>query len=241
MVFSEMRSSAVSIRRRVCSPTTGLACLILSLFIYVMRDFSSTDTISSTIRGRDRASKRSAKTISRESETDDLCDAKRFFKHYDAEVEKLDKQLEDHNGQIEAHSGLFDVQHESYHKLFCKDVQAIAEIGFNAGHSAMLMLMSNPTVAVQSFDNARHPYSKQAFEYVKGKFPDRNLEIEWGDSSKTVPLVHARNPSRKFDILIVDGGHEFDVAIADIINLRLLSRPDTLLIVDDSPCRAWCC
>ncbi len=177
----------------------------------------------------------------------DRCDANSFFVDYKFEVEKLDHYLKEHSGRIEGHSGLIDLQHRTYHSIFCRNVTSIAEIGFNAGHSTMLMLMSNPTAIVQSFDNGRHAYSGKAFQYLKEQFPNRRLDIEWGDSAKTVPLLHARHPDRKFDVVVAPadgpGGNEFEAAIADsdMINLRLLSHPNTLLIVDDSPCRAWCC
>ena len=225
-------------RRKQYNPIAGLACIILFLFLYFLKDLAGPGAVGVANKAAVMNS-REMKSVF--ADINDLCDAESFFAGYFSEVKDLDEFLKDHNGKIEGHSGLVDMQHRTYHALFCRNGTSIAEIGFNAGHSAMLMLMSNPSVRVQSFDNARHAYAKQAFQYLKEKFPNRSLEIEWGDSAKTVPLFHAHQPDIKFDIVIVDGGHEFDVAIADMINLRLLSHPNTLLIVDDSPCRAWCC
>jgi hypothetical protein len=222
-----MVSSTVA-KGKFCNLIVSRNLIIALLALYILQDLLNHRAISTG-------------TVTNLVKQNDPCDANSFFVDYKSEVEKLDHFLKQNSKRVEGHSGLIDMQHRTYHSLFCHGVTSIAEIGFNAGHSTLLMLMSNPTAIVQSFDNGQHAYSEKAFQYLKERFPNRSLDIEWGDSVKTVPLIHARHPDRKFDIVIVDGGHAFDIAIADIINLRRLSHPNTLLIVDDSPCLAWCC
>ncbi len=59
----------------------------------------------------------------------------------------------------------------------------IMEIGFNAGHSALLFLMGNPTCTLQLFDLGDHAYTENCFDYLQQEFPNR-LSIIWGDSTE---------------------------------------------------------
>merc|ERR1719515_691716 len=52
-------------------------------------------------------------------------------------------------------------------------VKNICEVGFNAGHSAMLFLLSNPRVKVYSFDLGLHPYTTPATALLSAQFPGR--------------------------------------------------------------------
>jgi hypothetical protein len=102
------------------------------------------------------------------------------------------------------------------------------EIGFNAGHSAMLFLNSNPDIKIKSYDIAWHPYTIPCAIYLKQKY---NLELVIGDSLQT---TFGFNPNEKYDLIHVDGGHSTELAFKDIINCRVSAHPDTLLIVDDT-------
>lgn len=42
--------------------------------------------------------------------------------------------------------------------LLNKNIKHVMEIGFNAGFSALLMLMSNPNVHITCIDNGEHAY-----------------------------------------------------------------------------------
>lgn len=142
----------------------------------------------------------------------------------------------------EGYSAQLDTQIQVYQHVFSRcNVRSIAEIGFNGGHSALIMLMSNPSVEIQSFDIGDHAYAPAALEVLNAMYPGRNLKVEWGDSTTTIPAFHARNPDKTFDVVIVDGGHSYEVATADVINMRLLSNAQTVLIVDDTPCQASYC
>lgn len=128
-------------------------------------------------------------------------------------------------------------------------VQTICEIGFNAGNSAAVWLKANPFAKVVMFDLGQHPYTKFAFNYLKengARFGLVNvtarLELNIGDSTKTVPDYHQRHPDFRCDLLSVDGGHTLPVAYADIWNMRLLANPEfNILLVDDTECQARHC
>lgn len=114
----------------------------------------------------------------------------------------------------------------------------ILEIGFNAGHSVCLMLLANPKVQVVAFDLCDHTYTKPCFEALRRHFGAERLELHAGSSTETLPAYRAANPDARFDLLHVDGGHQYLVAMADMENCRQLARrpPDRLgmVVLDDT-------
>ncbi len=115
----------------------------------------------------------------------------------------------------------------------------IMEIGFNAGHSSYLFLSARPDTRVVSFDLGDHGYIDLAKELIDRRFPGRHQLIR-GDSRRTVPDFHEKQPDRRFDLLYIDGGHDYDVAAADIANCAALSTPRSLVVMDDlEPHRPW--
>lgn len=140
---------------------------------------------------------------------------------------------------IEGYSAQHELQVQVYSRLF-STAKSVAEIGFNAGHSAMIMLAAGVEKVVE-FDIGVHGYTKPAFEHIKSQFPQRSIEIYFGDSAQTVADYHVQNPNSTFDIVIVDGGHLHDQALQDIKNMAKLARNDTVLVVDDAPCVEFFC
>ena len=112
----------------------------------------------------------------------------------------------------------------------CNDlsIRSILEIGFNAGHSALLYLVSNPYSKIHFFDLGEHAYSRGCFEYLSSQFPGR-MSVTWGDSTVTVPA----HPASLFDLIHIDGGHSRYVAESDFYNCRPYANESTYLIVDD--------
>ncbi len=108
-----------------------------------------------------------------------------------------------------------------------KNIKNVMEIGFNAGFSTLLMLISNPLISVTCFDLGEHTYTMPCYEKLKETFGDR-INIIIGDSTKTLPKVNCT-----FDLIHIDGGHSSEVANSDIMNSYRLSRQGTILIMDD--------
>jgi predicted O-methyltransferase YrrM len=112
---------------------------------------------------------------------------------------------------------------------------SLAEIGFNAGHSALLFLLSaHPEVRFTIFDLGEHSYTLPCFEYLQSEFPDRHMDFHKGDSRITLPSFIHHNPDTKFDVIHVDGGHTHEVIVNDLGAALQLSRPGSLLIIDDT-------
>jgi predicted O-methyltransferase YrrM len=122
----------------------------------------------------------------------------------------------------------------------------IAEIGFNIGFSGIAFLDCSPATTVVSFELDRRRAVEVAKEFVDERYPGRH-ELVIGDSRKAVPQ-YAETGGGRFDLVFVDGGHEYETAVADIANAGRLARPGGLVVVDDlvpwyswgeGPYRAW--
>ena len=127
------------------------------------------------------------------------------------------------------------------------EATTIMEIGFNAGHSAEVMMQNNSAAKLTSFDLGCHDYVATAKEYIDATFPGRH-ELILGDSVTTIPNY----PDSLFDVIFIDGGHAYEVATADLHNCSRLAHKDTIVIMDDTiftsgwemeytigPTRAW--
>ncbi len=107
------------------------------------------------------------------------------------------------------------------------------EIGFNAGHSAEVFLQNNNELTLTSFDLGNHDYVTPAKEYIDATYPNRHTLI-LGDSRITVPIYLQNNKAVKFDIIFIDGGHDYEIAKADMENCFHLAHKDTIVILDDT-------
>jgi len=107
----------------------------------------------------------------------------------------------------------------------------IMEIGFNAGHSAEVFLNNN-CMHLVSFDLGQHMYVLEAKRYLDHKYPKRHLLV-LGDSQISMPKFLADYPGITFDVIFIDGGHDYEIAKSDMENSLKMATDNTLIIMDD--------
>ena len=107
----------------------------------------------------------------------------------------------------------------------------VFEIGFNAGLSSAAFLEASPQVHVVSVEMAQEPFMTACAQHLQSRFPNR-FHLLVGDSRKTVPRF-ATEAGERFDLILIDGGHEIETCRADVLNTRGLAAHNALVIVDD--------
>jgi hypothetical protein len=111
----------------------------------------------------------------------------------------------------------------------------ICEIGINACHSLLIMLIENPTAEYLLFDLNIHKYTEPCLNYIKSQFPETKINIIYGDSTTTVDKFIATHIDElnQYDLCHIDGGHEPHIFEKDYENIRKLSKPGHPVIFDD--------
>jgi hypothetical protein len=114
----------------------------------------------------------------------------------------------------------------------------ICEIGFNAGHSTMLMLLGREKTACDYtiFDIGEHAYTRPCYEYLKNVFSHIQFELQEGDSTVTMPEWIRKNPDQigTYDLIHVDGGHTEHCISNDMKNSDILAKVGCYIIIDDT-------
>jgi predicted O-methyltransferase YrrM len=106
----------------------------------------------------------------------------------------------------------------------------ILEIGFNAGHSALLALThSNATVT--SIDDGSHAYTAPAAAYLRRAFADRLFFL--ASDSRRMPMLSRELGLGTHDMIHIDGGHAPEIFASDIATALTFSMPGTLVLIDD--------
>ena len=110
----------------------------------------------------------------------------------------------------------------------------VCEIGFNAGHSLICMILENPNAEFTIFDLGEHKYSRPCFDFCKQLFHNTKIEIFWGDSRETL-LNYLENPLHKqFDVIHIDGGHTPEIFEKDWNHSYKLLKEKGIIIFDDT-------
>ena len=71
---------------------------------------------------------------------------------------------------------------------------------------------------VVSFDLGIHSYVGKGKQFLDKKYPNRHKLII-GDSLLTIPLYTSKF-HKKFDLIFIDGGHDYNIAKGDLINCK---------------------
>jgi len=120
----------------------------------------------------------------------------------------------------------------------------VAEIGFNAGHSAASILTALPGATLFSFDICAWPYSRTAHAYLENHFNRQGsssgvgerTRLICGDSAASIKEFGeevAAGNEQPFDAIFIDGGHTYLQALTDLRQSASVVRPGAFVVVDD--------
>lgn len=147
----------------------------------------------------------------------------RGYYNFEGYSQQVSQQVEDLNNIVKNINKINDIY---------KPIVNVMEIGFNAGHSAEILLSSS-SVKLTSFDLGIHHYVLSAKEYIDMHYPNRHTLI-LGDSTITIPNYIKNNKDAQFDFIFIDGGHDYAIAKADMENCYHLAHKDTIVALDDT-------
>jgi len=103
----------------------------------------------------------------------------------------------------------------------------ITEIGFNAGHSAAIVLSANLDLHLTSVDIGHHSYTVPCANVIQNYFVSRHQLIL--KNSKKIE----KNEIENSNVVIIDGGHHFEDCLFDIATCIAYCKPGTLIVIDD--------
>jgi hypothetical protein len=110
------------------------------------------------------------------------------------------------------------------------DRRRLLEIGFNAGHSALLAL-THSKVSVTAIDNSTHAYTQAAAEYLEAAFAGRFQFISM--DSRRLPYSSGQVKLADHDVMHIDGAHQADAFASDISCALAYGKPGMLVVIDD--------
>lgn len=117
-------------------------------------------------------------------------------------------------------------------------VTKICEIGFNAGHSAMLLLLGHDKSPLEFtiFDLDYHSYTIDCLKYIASEFRHVNINFIRGDSTVTMPVWIEKNKEiiGAYDVIHIDGCHLEEYITSDIKYADILLKVNGILIIDDT-------
>jgi hypothetical protein len=112
----------------------------------------------------------------------------------------------------------------------------ICEIGFNAGHSALLLLSGHDkkkTIFFTVVDTGGHQYTAPCLNYIRSEFPNAIIDYIQGDSTVEIPKK-MRFLEDIYDVVHVDGGHSQHCVTTDLDSASKLVKKGGIIIVDDT-------
>lgn len=119
--------------------------------------------------------------------------------------------------------------------IFATVCDAIVEIGFNAGHSALLGLSANDKLIYRGVDTGYHSYTNPCYEYLKECFGDR-IDVTFDQSENAMPQILIIYPElNELKVgWVIDGCHDTTVAASDLENILNIAKLGDVIMFDDT-------
>lgn len=101
----------------------------------------------------------------------------------------------------------------------------ILDIGFNAGHSTLMFLLSNPDCTVDCIDNCENIYTEDCFNYISTIFPNR-VRLYKTDSLNMLDYIR----NNVYDLVNIDGSFEPRIANIDFFQSYDVTKNNSVII-----------
>lgn len=109
-----------------------------------------------------------------------------------------------------------------------ENVSSVLEIGTYMGHSALIMLLANPSIKITTIDIMNH-LSLPATKVLQKHFPNASIEFIHGSSLDVIPTLQG-----KYDLFHIDGNHDADFVIKEYdMCKRLVDGSEYRIVFDD--------
>jgi len=109
----------------------------------------------------------------------------------------------------------------------------ILEIRFNTGISSEFFLKNTESeTKVVSFDLNELPTVMPAKHFLDNKYPNRHTLIV-GDTRKTLPAFRDLCKLKRFDLIFINGGHDYKVVKSDMENIQSFAHKDTIIVLNN--------
>ena len=129
----------------------------------------------------------------------------------------------------------FFISKRRNYAIFATVCEAIVEIGFNGGHSALLGLSANKKLIYRGVDANYHSYTNPCYEYLKECFGDR-IDLTLSLSQVAIPNILTLYPElTKLKVgWIIDGCHSTTNAWLDLENVLAIAKAGDVIMFDDT-------
>jgi hypothetical protein len=168
------------------------------------------------------------------------------YRNIDKLARLLSEDLMQHSRRFRAHGwlGIFsDIYNGSKARFIFDSLCArrlrqtaaqVCEVGFNAGHSAMLFLESLPNARLITFDvgGPTKPWLLRQRSRLESLYGER-FELIVGDSKVEVPTWASRSGHTACDVVFIDGSKTYEGRLADLVQLHSASHFGTTVFLDE--------
>ncbi|MCH1611942.1 MAG: class I SAM-dependent methyltransferase [Flavobacteriales bacterium] len=149
-----------------------------------------------------------------------------------SELTDLKSYYRDKNLKIIEGYSLESEEQELFLKTYKDSFKNILEIGFNAGHSSEIFLCNNQNVELISIDLGFWYYTKFGDRFLSRKY-ENQIKVIYKDSIEALKDFSTIQEGTFFDLIYIDGNHEYEYAMADMLNCKKFASPESIVMLDD--------